>query len=146
LVAGPCATFSGEQTWCEQPCADGVVLAGDAGGYDDPVDGQGLSLAMRDARQLSEVLLGTGDWTAAGLAPYGQLRAERLRRMRRVSRTFAALMTDFTADGRARRGRYYAAARAGRDDVLMALGAMWAGPDRLPAEAFSDQLHESLLA
>ena len=29
----------------------------DAGGYDDPVDGQGLSLAMRDVRLLSELLL-----------------------------------------------------------------------------------------
>lgn len=145
-AAGPCATFSGEQTWCDQPYADGVVLAGDAGGYDDPVDGQGLSLAMRDARQLSELLLATGDWTVAGLAPYGQQRAERLRRMRRVSRTFAALMTDFTAEGRARRSRYYAASQAGSDDVGMALGAIWAGPDRLPIEAFSDQLHESLLA
>lgn len=41
-AVGPCATLSGEQTWCEQPNADGVVLAGDAAGYDDPVDGQGL--------------------------------------------------------------------------------------------------------
>lgn len=65
--------------------------------------------------------------------------------MRRVSRTFAALMTDFTAEGRARRSRYYAASRAGRDDVRIALGAIWSGPDRLPAEAFSDQLHELLL-
>ena len=145
-AAGPCATLSGEQTWCEQPYADGVVLAGDAGGYDDPVDGQGLSLAMRDVRQLSEFLLATGDWTVAGLHPYGQQRAERLRRMRRVSRTFAALMTDFTAEGRARRSRYYAASGAGRDDVRMALGAIWVGPDRLPVEAFSNQLHESLLA
>ncbi len=145
-AAGPCATFSGEQTWCDQPYADGVVLAGDAGGYDNPVDGQGLSLAMRDVRQLSELLLATGDWTVAGLGPYGHQRAERLRRMRRVSRTFAALMTDFTAEGRARRSRYYAASRAGRDDVRIALGAIWVGPDRLPVEAFSDQLHESLLA
>jgi 2-polyprenyl-6-methoxyphenol hydroxylase-like FAD-dependent oxidoreductase len=145
-AAGPCATLSGEQTWCEQPCADGVVLVGDAGGYDDPVDGQGLSLAMRDVRQLSELLLGTGDWTVAGLRAYGQQRAERLRRMRRVSRTYAALMTTFTVEGRARRGRYYAASQAGRDDVRTALGAIWVGPDRLPAEAFSDQLHESLLA
>ena len=61
--AGPCATFSGEQTWCDQPYADGVVLLGDAGGYDDPVDGQGLSLALRDVRQLSELLLATDDWT-----------------------------------------------------------------------------------
>jgi len=81
----------------------------------------------------------------SGLRPYGQQRAERLRRMRRVSRTYAALMTTFTAAGRARRSRYYAAARARHDDVRMALGAIWAGPDRLPSEAFTDQLHESLL-
>ena len=101
---------------------------------------------MRDVRQLSELLLATGDWTVAGLGPYGQQRAERLRRMRRASRTYAALMTTFTADDRARRSRYYAASRASRDDLRMALGAIWVGPDRLPVEAFSDQLHESLLA
>ena len=142
--AGPCATFGGEQTWCEEPYADGVVLLGDAGGYDDPVDGQGLSLALRDVRQLSELLLTSGDWTVTGLRPYGQQRAERLRRMRRVSRTFAALMTTFTAAGRDRRSRYYSAARA--EDARLALGAIHLGPDRLPPEAFSDQLHESLLA
>ncbi len=144
--AGPCATFSGEQTWCDQPFADGVVLLGDAGGYDDPVDGQGLSLALCDVRQLSELLLAADDWTAAALRPYGQQRAERLRRMRRVSSTFAALMTTFTVDGRARRGRYYAASGARREEVRLALGAIHLGPDRLPAEAFSNQLHESLLA
>ena len=145
-AAGPCATFGGEQTWCDEPYADGAVLLGDAGGYDDPVDGQGLSLALRDVRQLSELLLGTNDWTVAGLRPYGQQRTERLRRMRRVSRTYAALMTTFTADGRARRGRFYAASRARADDVRVALGAIRLGPDRLPAEAFTDQLHESVLA
>jgi 2-polyprenyl-6-methoxyphenol hydroxylase-like FAD-dependent oxidoreductase len=145
-AAGPCATFSGEQTWCEEPYAEGVVLLGDAGGYDDPVDGQGLSLAMRDVRQLSELLLATDDWTPAGLRPYGQQRAERLRRMRRVSLTFAALMTTFTADGRARRNRFRTASGAVGDDIRLALGAIHLGPDRLPIEAFSDRLHESLLA
>jgi 2-polyprenyl-6-methoxyphenol hydroxylase-like FAD-dependent oxidoreductase len=145
-AAGPCATFSGEQTWCDEPCADGVLLLGDAGGYDNPVDGQGLSLALRDVRQLSELLLATDDWTMAGLRPYGEQRAERLRRMRRVSRTYAALMTTFTPDGRARRSRFYAASRASRHDVQMALGAIHLGPDRLPGEAFTDQLHESVLA
>jgi menaquinone-9 beta-reductase len=145
-AAGPCATFGGEQTWCEEPYADGVVLLGDAGGYDDPVDGQGLSLALRDVRQLSELLLATSDWTVTALRPYGQQRAERLRRMRRVSLTFAALMTTFTADGRARRNRFRAASGAVGDDIRLALGAIHLGPDRLPIDAFSDQLHESLLA
>lgn len=144
--AGPCGTFSGEQTWCDEPYADGVVLLGDAGGYDDPVDGQGLSLAMCDVRQLSELLLASGDWTVAALRHYGEQRAERLRRMRRVSKTFAALMTTFTDAGRARRDRYYAASKAGQDHVRMALGAIFRGPDRMPGEAFTDQLHQSLLA
>jgi 2-polyprenyl-6-methoxyphenol hydroxylase-like FAD-dependent oxidoreductase len=144
--AGPCGTFSGDQTWCDDPCADGVVLLGDAGGYDDPVTGQGLSLAMRDVRHLSELLLASGDWTVAALRPYGEQRAERLRRMRRVSKTFAALMTTFTDAGRARRDRFYAASSASQEDIRIALGAMSRGPDRLPSEAFTDQLHESLLA
>ena len=144
--AGPCGTFSGEQTWCDEPYADGVVLIGDAGGYDDPVDGQGLSLAMCDVRRLSEQLLASGDWTPATLRQYGEQRAERLRRMRRVSKTFAALMTTFTDAGRARRDRYYAASEAGQDHVRMALGAIFLGPDRMPSEAFTDQLHQSLLA
>jgi 2-polyprenyl-6-methoxyphenol hydroxylase-like FAD-dependent oxidoreductase len=143
--AGPCGTFGGDQTWCDDPRADGVVLAGDAGGYDNPVDGQGLSLALRDVRQLSELLLTSGDWSTAGLRPYAGQRAERLRRMRRVSTTYAALMTTFTDAGRARRARLYAASRNGRDDLRLALGAIFAGPDRLPAAAFTDQLHEALL-
>jgi 2-polyprenyl-6-methoxyphenol hydroxylase-like FAD-dependent oxidoreductase len=144
--AGPCGTFSGEQTWCDEPYADGVVLIGDAGGYDDPVDGQGLSLAMCDVGRLSELLLASGDWTAATLRQYGEQRAERLRRMRRVSTTFAALMTTFTDVGRARRDRYYTASGARRDQVRMAMGALFLGPDRMPSEAFTDQLHQSLLA
>jgi menaquinone-9 beta-reductase len=144
--AGPCGTFSGEQTWCDEPYADGVVLIGDAGGYDDPVDGQGLSLAMCDVRRLSEQLLASGDWTVAALRQYGEQRAERLRRMRRVSKTFAALMTTFTDAGRARRDRYYSASGARQDHVRMALGAIFLGPDRMPGEAFTDQLHQSLLA
>ncbi len=144
--AGPCGTYGGEQTWCDEPYADGVVLIGDAGGYDDPVDGQGLSLALRDVRQLSELLLSSDDWTRATLRRYGEQHAERLRRMRRVSSTYAALMTTFTDAGRARRGRFYAASAAARQDVELGLGAIFLGPDRMPSEAFTDRLHESLLA
>jgi len=144
--AGPCGTFSGEQTCCDEPYAEGVVLLGDAGGYDDPVTGQGLSLALRDVRQLSGLLLASRDWTMAALRQYGEQRAERLRRMRRVYKTFAALMTTFTDAGRARRDRFYAASDAGQEEVRMAMGALSRGPDRMPSEAFTDQLHESLLA
>jgi hypothetical protein len=66
--------------------------------------------------------------------------------MHRVSRTYAALMTTFTPNGRAWRNRYYTASGTARDDIKMALGATSLGPDRLPGEAFTDQLHESVLA
>ena len=66
--------------------------------------------------------------------------------MRRVSRTYAALMTTFTPDGRARRNRLRKVSGAQADDVRMALGAIHLGPDRLPGEAFTDQLHDSVLA
>jgi hypothetical protein len=39
-----------------------------------------------------------------------------------------------------------AASGAVGDDIRPALGAIHLGPDRLPIDAFSDQLHESLLA
>lgn len=64
--------------------------------------------------------------------------------MRRVSKTFAELMTTFTPAGRARRARYYKASRAGRDDVKTALVAMFIGPDRPPPEAFTDELLDEL--
>jgi hypothetical protein len=50
---------------------------------------------MSDLRSLSELLLGTDDWTRAAFRPYGEQRTERLRRMRRLSTTYAALMTTF---------------------------------------------------
>lgn len=145
MPAGPCATLSGESTSSEEPFADGVVLAGDAGGYDDPITGQGLSLALRDVRALAEMLSATRDWSSQTMRHYGNERAERLRRMRRVSTTYAALMTTFTEEGRKRRGRFYGRLRNGDKDVQMALAAMFVGPDRLPPDAFSDHLHESLL-
>jgi len=79
------------------------LLAGDAAGYNDPNIGQGLSLAMRDVRVLSDVLLGSKDWSPAALRPYGEERCERLRRQRRVAATYAALFSTFTEQGRTRR-------------------------------------------
>jgi hypothetical protein len=64
-------------------------------------------------------------------------------------RTVSNALSGFAADTplmAAPGSRYCAASRAGRDDLRMALGAIWAGPDRLPVHAFSDQPHESLLA
>ncbi len=66
--AGPLASFSGAQTWVEHPYRDGVALIGDAAAASDPSWGQGLGLTLRDVRVLSEHLLATADWDAAGHA------------------------------------------------------------------------------
>jgi 2-polyprenyl-6-methoxyphenol hydroxylase-like FAD-dependent oxidoreductase len=63
--AGPLASFECADVWVEHPYRDGVALAGDAASSNDPSWGQGLSIAFRDARVLSDELLATTDWDAA---------------------------------------------------------------------------------
>lgn len=145
-VAGPCATYTAEDTWTEVPYADGVALVGDAAGYNDPNIGQGLSLAMRDVRVLSQALLGSKDWSPPALRWYGEERRERSRRQRRVAATCAALFATFGEPARNRRARFLERVRTGDPDALMALRPIIVGPDRLPAEVFTNEFHERLLA
>ena len=63
--AGPLASFECADVWVEHPYRDGVALAGDAASSNDPSWGQGLSLAFRDARILSDELLAGTDWDAS---------------------------------------------------------------------------------
>jgi menaquinone-9 beta-reductase len=65
---GPLATFESTANWADLPYAEGIALVGDAAGTSDPVWGQGLSLTLRDARVLSDHLLSSDDWDAAGQA------------------------------------------------------------------------------
>ena len=67
-VAGPLATFDGASTWVEHPYRNGVALIGDAAASSDPTWGQGLSMALRDARVLRDKLLADDDWDASGHA------------------------------------------------------------------------------
>jgi len=80
--AGPCAAFPGDDTSAPTPFADGVVLVGDTAGHSNPLIGHGLSLAGRDVRVLSELLLASPDWLPAALLPYCEERGERMRRVR----------------------------------------------------------------
>ena len=63
--AGPLASFECADVWVAHPYRDGVALAGDAASSNDPSWGQGLSLAFRDARVLSDELVAGTDWDAA---------------------------------------------------------------------------------
>ena len=67
-VSGPLATFSGATNWVEHPYKNGLALIGDAAGATDPSWGQGLGLAIHDAKLLSENLMANEDWDKAGNA------------------------------------------------------------------------------
>ena len=67
-VSGPLATFNGAHNWVEHPYRKGLALIGDAGGASDPSWGQGLALAIHDAKLLSENLMTDEDWDKAGNA------------------------------------------------------------------------------
>ena len=73
--AGPLATFEGRTTWAASAYRNGVALVGDAAANTDPTWGQGLSMALRDARVLKEQLLANDDWDEAGRA-YAEAREQ----------------------------------------------------------------------
>ena len=64
--AGPIATFDGHDSYVAHPYKNGIALVGDAAQTSDQTWGQGLSITMRDARELRDALLATDDWNAAG--------------------------------------------------------------------------------
>jgi menaquinone-9 beta-reductase len=64
-LAGPMAAFPSDDRWVPDAHRDGVVLIGDAAASNDPMYGQGMSLALRDVRVLRDCLLAQDDWVAA---------------------------------------------------------------------------------
>ena len=62
---GPLAAFDAGYMWVDRPYRDGVVLIGEAAAVSDPSFGQGMSLSLRDARVLRDVLLAESDWDRA---------------------------------------------------------------------------------
>jgi 2-polyprenyl-6-methoxyphenol hydroxylase-like FAD-dependent oxidoreductase len=76
--AGPCATFPAEDSRARHPLAEGVVLIGDAAGYENPLQGQGLSMALQDAHDVSAALL-SGSSPSSALTAYAAARAVRQR-------------------------------------------------------------------
>ena len=135
---GPCASFPMNDAWVDSAViADGAVLVGDAAGYSDPIIGQGLSLALRDACQLAALLVSSGDWSAAGLRSYAEARTERLRRLRFVAALVTDLRGTFGPEQRRRRRRAYDLFEADPSSRLP-VSATAVGPERLPSSAFDE--------
>jgi 2-polyprenyl-6-methoxyphenol hydroxylase-like FAD-dependent oxidoreductase len=143
--AGPCNSYPNEDTWTDEPYAEGVVLIGDAAGHNDPIIGQGLSITYRDVRTVRDVLLASDDWSPSAFAAYGEERRERMRRLRFSATLQSRLENEFGEEAEARRKRAYQRRAADPTLMLPALATML-GPEKVPPMAFEDALMERTLA
>ena len=143
---GPCATFGGEDTWVDVPVADGVVLIGDAAGYNDPLIGQGLSLALRDVRDVSEILLRASEWTPVSLASYGERRRWRTARVRFTAGVVAGLTASFDPESRARRHRFLRHLADADFPGRALFAALALGPERSPDWTYTQAFKAEMLA
>jgi 2-polyprenyl-6-methoxyphenol hydroxylase-like FAD-dependent oxidoreductase len=140
---GPFHSYSNEDHWVERPTATGVVLIGDAAGYNDPITGQGTSITLRDVRIVHEIILAS-DHSQAAFDSYVEERLERMRRLRIAARYATTLRAEFGPAAAARRAR--AMKRQFVDGWLSPYSAALAGPETLPAEAFEQRTIHALLA
>ncbi len=137
-IAGPCHSVPNQSTWTEVPYAPGILLIGDAAGFNDPIVGQGLSISLRDVRVVSEILLGSEDWDAAAFAPYAEERAERMGRLRFAGRLDSMIHAEFGPEATERKLRYQRA-RLADPSLGLAAAAVMVGPEMVPPQFFSDE-------
>jgi 2-polyprenyl-6-methoxyphenol hydroxylase-like FAD-dependent oxidoreductase len=143
--AGPLFSYINADSWTDEPFAPGVVLVGDAAGWNDPIIGLGLSITYRDVRIVSDLLKGTDNWATLSFAPYAEERAERMRRLRFAGQLQAAIDMEFDERARARRRSLFQ--RAALDPSLKAHSlAVMAGPESLPPQMFTEDQRARVLA
>ena len=141
----PHAVYANEDGWVDTAAVEGVVLIGDAAGWNDPIIGQGLSITLRDVRIVTELLRESSDWSLAALKPYAEERRERMRRLRFSARVSSVLNNEFGPDAIARRIR--ARARLRENPVLGLVSAVaFIGPEHAPESVFTDATFEQILA
>lgn len=143
--AGPCATYPGDDTWTDAPYDDGVVLIGDAAGHNDPIIGEGLSIAMRDARMVRDLVLDNARDPAA-LAPYGAERFARMERLRLIADILAITQVE-VAENRAARRAFLGEKMATMDpEVFPLMVGAAAGPETIPQELVDHGLLDRIRA
>ena len=120
-------------------------MIGDAAGYNDPLIGQGLSLALRDTFMLSEILLGAEHWSPECLLPYADERRKRLGRVRFAAALMAKLYVTFGPESAAQRGRFLGrlSEPGFRGRALIASLAM--GPEKSPDWAYTEDFRSEVL-
>ncbi|MEU2793433.1 NAD(P)/FAD-dependent oxidoreductase [Streptomyces sp. NPDC007100] len=140
-----CAFYPMNDAWADTPVAPGAVLVGDAAGWSDPVVGQGLSIALRDARMVWDALRSHSRWSPEAFASYAGERETRMRRIRVSGSVRTTMNMTFTPEGAARRKAY---ARTWHTDPVLAGSrlATFKGTDQVPPESFAPETIKRLFA
>jgi 2-polyprenyl-6-methoxyphenol hydroxylase-like FAD-dependent oxidoreductase len=124
-AAGPQGVFNNADVWPEDRTAKGVVLVGDAAGTNDPSIGHGISLALRDARELRDAIRTHGLGQEA-LEAYASERDRYYGTLREYAIWMAELWLEEGAEADAKRARFRAAREAdpgsGGFNMITALG------------------------
>jgi len=136
--AGPVLSYLNNDTWTDTQAAEGVVLVGDAAGWNDPIIGLGLSITYRDVRTVRDVLLSGEDWSPAAFNDYAVERAERMRRLRFTAAITSAFDAEF-GEAAARRRRHHFERTAADPSLGAHAFAVMAGPETLPPEVFTPE-------
>ncbi len=135
--AGPCSSFITNDSWTGQPYAENVVLMGDTAGWSNPVTGQGLAIALCDARIITDLFLGaSGAWTAGLARSYAEERSERMRRLRYASALTDLIMAHGQTERAQRRKTLFKRMRT-NPMLAKALDACHRGPWTVPEDAFT---------
>jgi len=142
--AGPCHGYPNNDVWIDTPVAPGVILIGDAAGHNDPSGGQGISIALRDAKLVSDALGANKIWSPDVFADYASQRREQMSRLRFSTRLLATYRMEFTDDARLRRrkGRERMAADP---ELALPFVALQKGPFAVARDVFSQRIWERLL-
>jgi 2-polyprenyl-6-methoxyphenol hydroxylase-like FAD-dependent oxidoreductase len=130
-VIGPQGIFSNADTWVERGATGNVVLVGDAAGANDPSIGHGISLALRDARELRDLLAQEG-LTEMALEWFAARRSGYLGVLREYANWMGELWIEEGEDADIRRARFLAAREL--DPEIAGFGSMTSrGPRDLVA-------------
>jgi 2-polyprenyl-6-methoxyphenol hydroxylase-like FAD-dependent oxidoreductase len=139
---GPCRSYPSRDSWTECPVVEGAVLVGDSAGYNDPIIGQGISIAFRDVRSVRDVLLSEGDWKPESFEGYVKERKERMRRLRFTAQMATRLWVSSDSDGLAARRRAFG--KLAEKPQMFPLVGAFAGPEHIPANVLAEGFAEEL--
>jgi menaquinone-9 beta-reductase len=128
--ASPLAQFPAAHHWVDSPAKQGVVLIGDAAAKPDPTHGCGMSLALRDARVLSQCLRSDKNWSVAVMTCAAE--HDRYHQaLHRLETWFTGFLWDRGPEADARRAQFSPEmARTGLPDTV------GLGPESAMPEAF----------